>query len=628
MSLDFSSRASAPKLDFSDRAKPKPKVNPFVDAVGSYVGGLLDNAAGVADMVLGATPAGLAASTVRTAADLADGVSRVGSGQGGPRVVRNNAPTAATQFTTERTYKPKTRGGKAARSLGQNTLNAFLPGSTAARVANVVVPTATGEAFALGAEGMGFGEQGQENARIGGNVVGGFAASLRGNPFSQGAVTPLDQFADRARPDPALMRSRFDDMRAAGLEPTLTDVSGEPGRRVIRAVGVRSEQGGEALTNRATAATASVKPAAMERTAALTPDQRTPGQLAAALETARDEAASTTYAQPYSTRLTVPDSLKDMLSDEPGRAIIRTAMADAVENQDWPTQVELQTLLRPTENGQLPQVSARTLDRLAIAARQRGTAFAARPGRGMRAAGAFDRQGQINQVLDAAPGLTEARTAYRNTSQAIDVAGGVGTPNPFTTNPTDYAAWVQNLSPEARAANQVRVRQMMQDTLGRQRSNTFGTLDEWTTAPYAAPNLRTTFGEQADQFVANMTGRLAQARNASFVQPNAGSRTQVLANDVGNTAQNVVGGLRQAGSGDILGLAARAVDAWRSRGINPQQAEELARIAVDPNQTEAAIQAIAARLDPATRQQFLSLRNALPIATVAGTRQPMPSEAQ
>ncbi|MCR5881189.1 hypothetical protein [Phenylobacterium sp. J367] len=125
-----------------------------------------------------------------------------------------------------------------------------------------------------------------------------------------------------------------------------------------------------------------------------------------------------------------------------------------------------------------------------------------------------------------------------------------------------------------------------------------------------------------------MGARVAQARNAQFVQPNAGSRTAVLANDVGNQAQQTVGAVRQGLSGDVIGLAARAIDMWRGRGLSEQQARELAMMAVDPNQTDAAIQAIAARLAPRERQEFLSLRNAIGVGAIAGATASRPAAAE
>jgi hypothetical protein len=431
-------------------------------------------------------------------------------------------------------------------------------------------------------------------------------------PAPRGRPTPVEVMGQRQGLDPAAMRARADEMRAAGVNPTLIDVAGERGRRFVRAVGVKSEGAGEALTNSARATTAVTKPGAMVATRRLSPDARTAEQFANEMEAARNAQATQSYGEFDAEMIQVPDTVIDMLADSAGRSIIARARADAVENQDWGRQVELDQLLRLPERGgvgPLPSISAGTLDRLVIAARERGRAFAAR-GNNNRARGSFARREQLDQTLENVEGLRPARQAYSNQSRAIEVARGENYRDPLSTDPQDYAAWVESLPPEARQANQIAVRQQLLDALGKQKENSFGTLDALTSSPYARQNLRAAFGADADQYLAQIGARVEQARNAQFVQPNAGSRTAVLENDVGNAAQQTVGAVRQGLSGDVIGLAARAVDAWRRRGFTPQQAEELARIATDPTQTDAAINAIAARLAPQQRGQFLALRRA------------------
>jgi hypothetical protein len=432
-------------------------------------------------------------------------------------------------------------------------------------------------------------------------------------PPPRPAATPVERAGVRARLDPAAMRARAAEMRQAGVEPTLTDVAGERGRRMIRAVGVRGEEAGEELTRRAAQATADVKPASMSATRRLNSDPRTASQFADETEATRNAQATENYAAFDAEPIEVPDTVRDMLADASGRSIIARARADAIENQDWGRQVELDRLLQAGAEGgvgPLPRISAGTIDRLVIAARERGAVFAQR-GNNNRARGAFNRRAQLDATLDGVEGLRPARQAYSNQSRAVEVARGENYRDPLTTDPADYAQWLQALPAEARQANQIAIRQQILDTLGRQKSNTFSSLDDLTSSQYARANLRQAFGEQeAERYLAEIGARVQQSRNAQFVQPNAGSRSAVLENDVGNAAQQTVGAVRQGLSGDVIGLAARAVDAWRRRGFTPQQAEELARIATDPTQTDSAINAIAARLAPQPRAQFLTLRRA------------------
>jgi hypothetical protein len=594
------------------------KPNAAKDVAKSGVAGLVGSVLGLVDTAAAATPFGAPANALNLMAGQRPGVQNALS------VSRLIAP----RLSKAARYEPLTGAGQVARTAGAMAPNALAPGNAVQRAANVVLPTAGAEAAAGVTRAFGGDEKAQDVARVVGGLVGAGGASVRLGA-RRPPPSPVQALGERTRQDPAAMRARAADMRAAGAQPTLVDVSGERGRRFVRAVGVRSDAAGEALTANARSTTAAVKPSAMSATRRLTPDQRTAEQFANDTEAAREAQARRNYSEFDAEQIEIPDTVLDMLSDSSGRSIIARARADAIENQDWGRQVELDRLLQlPSQGGvgPLPRISAGTVDRLVIAARERGRGFAS-SGRNYRARGAFGRRDQLDATLDNVEGLRPARQAYSTQSRAIEVARGENYRDPLTTDPADYAAWLQSLPEEARQANQVAVRQQLLDTLGRQPENRFGTLDALASSPYARENLRATFGADADQYLAQIGTRVEQARNAQFVQPNAGSRTAVLENDVGNVAQQTVGAVRQGLSGDLIGLAARAVDAWRRRGFNPAQADELARIATDASQTDAAINAIATRLEPQARQQFLQLRNAAITGSLAGNALAAASQA-
>lgn len=570
--------------------------------------GLLKAGAGVADLVTQASPVGIARNMFQMAGNLASNH---------PTGKMPNPFSGASQMAEDVGYKPQTGGERFAEAVGRNLPNAFIPGSSAARFANVVLPTVGEEAGGAMANGMGYGEKGQAVGRTVGAIAGGGAASVRlRNPFAGPAPTTSDTFAKRARLDPAKMRAKTDEMRAAGVQPTPTDIVGEKGRRLIRAVGVKSEDGGEALTQRARETAAITKPAVIARTRRLHPDPRTATQYADDTEAARGTEATANYATFDNRPVQVPASVLDMLADGPGRSILARAKADATERQDWARVAEIDRLAQHKPGEPLPRITAGTLDKISGAARDRGTAFAARPGGNTRAAGAYGRRAQIDETLDAVDELKPTRAAFREKSTAIDVARDKTRVDPFTTDPADYGRWLQSLPPAARNANRIAIRQDILDTLGGQRQGTLGTLDSLATSPYARDNLRQAFGADADQFAAEISARLEQTRNASFVEPNAGSRTTVLANDAAETAKTGVQVARQAARFDLPGLAVSAIDMWTRRGISKVDAEAIARIAVDQNATDQIVAAAMRRLNtPARRQEFMNLRNA---ATVGG----------
>ncbi|MCR5876990.1 hypothetical protein [Phenylobacterium sp. J367] len=589
-----------------------------------FGGGVAEGVAGLADMVMTANPFASSLAMFEDAAIAAD----VLKGKLPTRVTGN--PFSGFAEAAQRgAPKPQTKEEEYLRTIGQNVPNALAPGGAAQRAVNVFAPAIASETAGQVAREAGAGPRGETAARVVGGLAGSAVASVR-VPARRAPPTPAETFATRAKPDVPAMRQRAEEMRAAGVEPTLVDVAGERGRRMIRAVGVKGEEAGEALTANASTRSADAKPASMAAARRLTPDQRSANQYADDMERVRGQQAAENYGQFDADQIEVPDTVLDMLSDSAGRSIIARARADAIENQDWGRQVELDRLLQMPDRGgvgPIPRVSAGTIDRLVIAARERGAAFARR-GNNNRARGALARRDQLDQTLEGVEGLRPARETYRNQSRAIEVARGENRLDPLSTDPRDYAAWVRSLPPEAQEANRVAIRQQILDTLGKQRENSFGALDQLTSSQYARQNLSAAFGDGADRFLNEVGARVAQARNAQFVQPNAGSRTAVLANDVGNQAQQTVGAVRQGLSGDVIGLAARAIDMWRGRGLSEQQARELAMMAVDPNQTDAAIQAIAARLAPRERQEFLSLRNAIGVGAIAGATASRPAAAE
>lgn len=447
----------------------------------------------------------------------------------------------------------------------------------------------------LGERAKAAGETARNPVVLGLGALGGALApaAKRAKPAETDVQRAARILKQRGKADPDAMASVADEMRGVGVEPTGLDVIGEKGRRVTRAVGVKSDDAGEALVENARRKMADTKPAAMAQTRGLTADTRTADQLADALEKARQTEARASYGAFANEPVQVPDAVRDMLRDAPGRAIIARARADAIENQDWAAQIELDKLLSTAE-GPLPRVSASTMDQLAIAARERGANFA-KTGRNYRAKGALTRRDEIDATLEGIEALKPAREAYRAKSQAIEVARGDNVSDPFSTDPADYGAWLKGLSPEAREANKVALRQDILDRLGGQKANSLGTLDQVESSEYFRDNLRQAIGDEAaDQFIGNIRARLRQTRNASFVSPNAGSRTAVLDNDLGAVqgalaaADVAQKGLR----GDLIGVANSAADWFRRLGVADADASALARVVTDPSRVDELVAAV------------------------------------
>jgi hypothetical protein len=341
---------------------------------------------------------------------------------------------------------------------------------------------------------------------------------------------------------------------------------------------------------------------AQTRTLGPNPGQ-TADDLAQQVAQDRSQAATTNYAPAYAAPVQIDEATASALADAPGRAALQRARQAAVARRDAQQVGEIDSLLNADPNQPPPTVSAGTLDRVRIAMDERaGTA--ARRGANDTASGLRGRSADINTTLDNVPEMAPARADFRAKSQAIDVLGK-DRKDVFSTDPGDYGKWLQSLSLEARQANQVAIRQEILDTLGGQRSSTFGSVDELATSEYAKANLRQALGAEADPYLAHLDARLQQARNAGFVSPNAGSRTAVLENDL----KGVVGAAKSAVHavrGGALGMAAGAAEWLMSRGVSEGQAQAIAKAAVDPAQTERVLRQLEGRFGKATARQFLS----------------------
>lgn len=576
----------------------------------SLATGLNEGFGSIADAVLEVSPVGQVNRTLTAAA-------RLVSGEGAKPVEPQNA---LTRRMGEIGHQPETRAGRYGRAVGQNIPNALVGGGgMIQRGANVIAPAVLGEGAAEAAEAVGADERGQTIARVAGAVAGSGVASIR--PRNARPAPPDERVPNallkRTNIDPARARAEADRFRAAGVEPTLTDVVGEKGRRFIRAVGVKHEDTGEALTGRAREVSAGAKPAIMDRTRQVGPETgKSADEVAAGIKKARNEAASTDYAEPYKTRIPLTDETLTALNDEPGRAAMRRARLAAVARQDQEQIAELDTLLKM--NPPPTDVSAGTLDRIRIAMRGRAKKLSQSPDTADIGAGLTPRVGMIDDTLNQVPELAPARADYKAKSQALGVLGKERK-DVYSTDPADYASWLDSLPEEAREANKVAIRQEILDTLGGQRASTFGSVDELATSPYVRDNLAMALGpDEARSYLANLQARLDQVRNASFVSPNAGSRTAVLENDISGLKE-VGGAVGDTMRGNIAGLAQRAAQWFASRGINEREAQTLSEAAIDPRRLDELLNHLERRYGQGAAQDFIQWRQAILPGAVAAT---------
>jgi hypothetical protein len=608
LTADARPAAPAPKP-----APPKPSVSKDVGK--GLASGLTQGVLGIADAVLHSTPIGMAQNALNAATG-----KPFGAMSAIPAVVEAFAPHA-NQFAR---FQPQTGAGRVAKTAGNMLPNAAVPGNAIARVANVVLPTVGTEMGGAVANAFGAPPAVVAGARAVGGLAGAGAGSVRMGAARGATDAAANLLASRAKVDPAQMQTRANAMNDAGVQPSLVDVIGDRGRRLVRAVGVKSDVAGETLADNARKVSATTKPAVMDQTRKLPGGADTADQAATDLRTARKTEADKDYSGPYQTQVKLEPDTITAISDEHGRAALRQARSAASARMDDAQVAEIDSLLKM--NPAPDTVSAGTLDRVRIAMRNRASAMA-KNNRGDVASGLGDRVRMIDQTLAQVPEIQPARANYQAKSQAIGVLGK-DRKDVFSTDPQDYGKWLASLSPEAGDANKVAIRQEILDTLGGQRSSTFGSIDELASSEYAKANLRQALGPEADRYLAHISARVEQARNAGMVNPNAGSRTAVLENDLSGVKKGV-SAFASAARGDAGGLAMKLGEWLLSRGVSEADAQALARAAVDPAQTQAVIRQLSSRYGAGTANQFLRLRNAglsgaLALSSQVSAAQPQP----
>lgn len=382
----------------------------------------------------------------------------------------------------------------------------------------------------LGAAGGAAVQQGAQALSNSGTVqrLAGIAGNMTGRRDPQ--VTAAQRLA-RTITDPDAAVAERARLQSLGLDPSLMDVTGGTTERLVRTAAGPAGPGAEAAVGNMVARQANLKPEVMGVTRGLSPDPRSASAVREGILEARDALATTQYREPYAAQVELtPDAIRAIRGG--GQSAIREAIQDELSSPNFDANVvrELEGLL-DADLDQIPSVSGRALDRVRIALRDtsEGLMRGDRPNR-TRARGFAERVAGVDTALDAAPGLIDARSTFRNLSgaaEAIDNAEQV-----FSTDPQDFVRLLRDMTPEQRQAMTIGVRQEILDTLGGQRAAGTGTLQTLSEAPYARQNLQALLGaEEAERYLGSIRARVQQAQRAARVSPSTNSQTFGRAQD-------------------------------------------------------------------------------------------------
>lgn len=577
------------------------KPNGWIDAGMSYVSGLGDTMLGLVD-----TAVKPLTNQVNATLDIGDAVRGMMTGRKAPASSRLPAPSqVATRAFPELAYKPQTLGGEFAHTAGLMTIGAAAPGSAGARLANVVIPTLTTEGAGQLARAAGAGPKGEAAARFAGTVAGAGLASVRPQNLLRPEDSPAGLVAARARQDPVRMTDRAQAYRDVGVSPTLADVVDDSGRGVIRAAGNRMT-GGREVANDFYTGRALDLPSRIGSQArrVMSADPRTPDEIRTAMSAARSTNANAAFGAVRGDAVDLGTEGLDTLRIPE----VVDAVGEAMRRERDPNvRVALENLAQwargDHSSGAAPPITVGMADRISrvLLSKARATAD-----NDLRATLTQFGEAIRGPAREGSPGYATALEGYGADSRLQQAAGlGEGL---MTRNTDEFAAGARRMSdPErelALAAGRRAIERRAGESIG------------------GAPNIARTLAEAPEQRARNAAlmgqdrardleqGMRMEARavdNAGQIAPRTGSSTHLNDADAARVADAVQVGQRMMRH-DWLGIG---VDWLRSRGMSDADAEALVRLATDPAQTDAAIQAIAARsLGQSRAHDFLLLRNA------------------
>jgi len=567
------------------------------------IGGLRGLAISAADMFDAAMsgPAGGVFGAIRSAANMANVF------QGGGFDTSMAAPTATTGTIARRnTPAPQTSAGRYAQAITQNTPAAFAPGTRVQRVVNVFAPAIVGEAGAQTAQAMGFGETGQEVARLVGGVGGAGLASIRpANVMAQ--RQPLERLARSTKQDPAAMQARRAEYQAVGIEPALIDVMDASGRGFVRGAANRMTPGREAASEFAEGRVANL-PSRMsgQARAAMSRDPRTPDAIRAAETARRTGRANQAFGAVRGDVLEMAPETVQALRTDYGRAAITEA---ARRERDPDVKAALLRLSEDVLDNPSTPITVGMADRISRVLLSQG-----------RAAGDSDLASTLNNLgrsvrepaRQASPGYGAALEGFEQDSRLIEAAG-VGE-NFLTRNTDEFVAQAANLDPRARALAAAAGRRAIERKSGENISTAATTARQIATAPEQQQRTAALIGpDRAQRLEQGMRLEARAVANAMDVNPKGGSSTFLnLENEdklreAGGVAMDVI-------QGNKIGLIGRVFEAMKKRGMTDEQIEELVRVSIDPNTTKENIEAIARALGPEGARPWLELRNSALIA--------------
>jgi hypothetical protein len=573
------------------------------DVIRAGVSGVVQGAAALGNQQNDAANAGGHAGVSAVAAlarltghpDLADNVERIGG-----QTIEGAAPSTSHAIhqghAAGADYQPQTTAGRVVQRGARLLPAAAMPGSIPMRIASVALPFAGGEIgrkidTSLGGNGDVGGAAGEI---VGGALTGIRIAHIRppaaGETAAETAARVLTDRGGRGATDTGAMRARAAELRANGAEPTIVDTTNTSGRRTIRAVASGADNSQDTMRSFHEGRAADL-PSRISTQArrTMSPDPRTPAEISSEIVKRRTTQANTQFDAVREQPVTLAAETTNDLRSHYGVAAVQEA---ARRERDPGTRAALQRLagrLTSTDAPTDTQMTVGMADRISRVLLSQADGAAAGDRDLAATLGGLGRRVR-DQARTAVPAYGQALDNFAAESGLNDAAAHGET---FTHRNTDeFVTGAQAMTPEENAVARATARRAVERRSGENPGAAPGVARQLADAPEQQARNASLLGPDAVPFQDAMRTEAQRVANAADVNPRTGSQTQ---GNISNVER--VGGAIMEAAPAAHGLAhgnpLPAIGLWlRTRGVNPVDAETLARAVTDPAEHDAVIAAI------------------------------------
>lgn len=408
--------------------------------------------------------------------------------------------------------------------------------------------------------------------------------------------------------DPAAMRARAEEFRAAGIDPALVDVVDDAGRGMVRATASRPTPARQAATDFRDARALDLPDRIGQQARRIvSSDPRSPVQIADEVKARRTAEGDRNFSAVRNEMVPLsPDAVAALRSPD-GREAIRQAARTAMNSLD-PNERNIANALNrladdvldaPGEAritvGMAQSISKTLLDRgeeLARGGKNYAGSLQSGLGRAVR-----------DNARQRVPGYDQALGAWEADSRLLNAAE-MG-PQFLRGNADEFGKSMAALRPGETEIARAAMRRAIEQAAGENIASAPGVARKIANAPEQRLRNQAALGpEDAARLQTNMGLEERLVRNANEASPRSGSPTSLNLQDaeMANRAVGIIGGARKIVSGDVVGFA---LDRLKTLGIRDDLAQSITEMAIDPARTDEALAALEQLLGPSQARLFM-----------------------